>query len=348
MNTDMKVLVIGGGFAGARVTQDLAKAGFKHITLVDKKDYFEVTYATLRSVAEPHIGTHSREKYTDFIKGEFVSGVVEELSENSASLADGKILEFDVAVLATGSSYSSFSIGKSENALTLNERENEIADAHTQLQSAAKVLVIGGGIVGVELAGELANHYPDKTITLAHSAERLVEELKPKASKLAEELLQAQGVSIQYNTTVSEGDEVYKQADLVYKCVGLTPNTGLMKTHFAEQIDADGRIKVDKQFRVEGSKNLFALGDCANVPEGKLGYLADEQAAALAKNIIAMANGKSAKDYKAHPMMALVPVGREKGFVQLPFAVVTWKFILNMKQKDLFISKVYKALGVDK
>lgn len=61
-----------------------------------------------------------------------------------------------------------------------------------------------------------------------------------------------------------------------------------------------------------------------------------------------MSNGKPSKNYKANPMMALVPVGRKQGLVQLPFAVTTLGFMVNMKQKDMFIEKSYKALGVKK
>ncbi len=179
---------------------------------------------------------------------------------------------------------------------------------------------------------------------LAQGSDRLVEQLKPKASILAEKQLKSLGVKILYNTRLSPDDSTYQSADIVYMCVGLSSNTAMMWTNFSGTLDESGRIKVDAQFRVEGSDNMYALGDCANVAEGKLGYLADMQAAALAKNIIALANGKSAKDYKLNPMMSLVPVGRKQGFVQLPFAVTPLGFMVNMKQKDMFISKTFKTL----
>jgi len=141
MNTNIHVLIVGGGFAGARVAQDLANAGFKNVSLVDKKDYFEVTYATLRALAKPEIGTRSRMAYTDFIKGNFVQGVVEELTPNSALLTDGKQLNFDIAVVASGSSYSTFPIAKSQDAMDLNAREDEVKNAQEQLNSASNVLI---------------------------------------------------------------------------------------------------------------------------------------------------------------------------------------------------------------
>ena len=47
-----QVLIIGGGFAGVSTAQRLEKQGIK-TSLVDRKDYFEVTYAVLRDVADP-------------------------------------------------------------------------------------------------------------------------------------------------------------------------------------------------------------------------------------------------------------------------------------------------------
>lgn len=348
MSFDKKILVIGGGFAGARVTQDLARAGFTDITLIDKKDYFEVTYATMRAVAQPELGQRSRRAYADFINGEFVQDVVDELTPTNAIFANGERLKFDIAVVATGSSYPTFPIGKSQDSMTLADRNAEVASAHDKLGAAQNVLIIGGGIVGVELAGEIADHYPDKSVTLAHAGGRLLEELKPKAGKIAAEKLEDLGVTIHCNTMVEEGDEHHSKADLIYTCIGLKPNTSLVTHNFPSSLDANARLIVDGRFRVEGTENLYALGDCANVPEGKLGYLADQQAAALAKNIIATAKGKPTRDYKPNPMMALVPVGRKQGVVQLPFAVTTLGFMVNMKQKDMFISKTYKQLGASK
>lgn len=344
LNEEIKIVIVGGGFAGARATQGLAAAGFKNVTLIDKKDYFEVTYASLRALVQPQTGIRSRKRYIDFIKGKFHRGAVTILSPKLLSLADGQEIPFDIAVLATGSSYSTFPVAKSEKAMLLDERSHENQEAHTQLENSQNILIIGGGIVGVELAGEVADHYPDKSICLAQAGDELVPELKPKARKLALENLKSLGVEVMLNTYLSRHDNVYKKADLIYKCVGLKPNTAMLNANFKYKLDEKGRVRVDATFQMEGCEGIYAIGDCANVPEGKLGYLADKQAAALVKNIIALSNGKSAKPYKPNPMMSLVPIGRTQGFVQLPFAVTSFKFLINIKQKDMFIDKSFKTL----
>lgn len=346
MNQSDKILIIGGGFGGARVAQDLAKAGFGDVTLVDRKDYFEVTYSTLRTLVDPAMGQRARMKYADLMASTFVQGEVRDLGPNEAVLADGQSLPFDVAVVATGSSYASFPVAKSDTQMTMEGRAKEFARANADLGSAASVLIIGGGPVGVELAGEIAARYPDKSVTLAQGADRLLDALSPKASRLATKFLTDMGVSVLLNTRLSEADETYRNADIVYSCVGQRSNTGLMQAHFAGSLTERGLIQVDEYLRVQDTENIFALGDSSTAPGLKLGYLADAQGALLAKNIIAASQGKPLKPYRKSPDMALVPVGPQKGFVQLPFMVTTFAPLAKMKQKDMFIARQYGNLGV--
>ncbi|ALU44829.1 hypothetical protein [Pseudoalteromonas rubra] len=56
-------------------------------------------------------------------------------------------------------------------------------------------------------------------------------------------------------------------------------------------------------------------------------------------------HGKRVKAYKRHSFMALVPTGQKTGVVQLPFMVSSCKALVNLKQKDLFISKTFKAFS---
>lgn len=342
-----KVLIVGGGFAGARVAQDLTKAGFTNVTLVDRKDYFEVTYATLRSLVQlGPLSQRSRMAYADFITGDFVQGDVTHLSDREAILASGDTLGFDYLVVATGSRYTTLPLTKSHDGLALDDRHREFADWHDELEAGKNILIIGGGAVGVELAGEIAHAYPAKSVTLAEGNSRLLGELQPKAGQIAKAQLQKLGVTVLLDTMLQADDERLASADIVYSCIGVSPNTELMEGAFSSALDAARRIKVDASLRMEAHPHVFAIGDCANVPEGKLGYAADMQGAAVAKNIIRLENGKAPRRYKPGPMMALVPVGPDQGVAQLPFGITTFKPLVGMKQKDLFIAKQFKNMGV--
>jgi NADH dehydrogenase FAD-containing subunit len=78
-----KIVVIGGGFGGARLIQEIAtKAKSIDLILIDNKEYFEVTFAILREMVEQgSTGKDLRKKYKDFIQAEFIRGKVTEIDK---------------------------------------------------------------------------------------------------------------------------------------------------------------------------------------------------------------------------------------------------------------------------
>lgn len=351
INTD--VLIIGGGFAGVGTAQDLAKNGIKS-TLVDKKDYFEVTFANLRNLTDPSKNKNrARKYYKEFLKSDFIQSNVDSLNDQVAELSNGDIIKFKRAIIASGTRYPSMSVAKSNHSLTLEKRNQEFVEQHETLKNSDSVLVIGGGVVGVELAGEIASAFPNKKVTLSHGGSSLLDGFKKKAQIKAQQQLMKQGVSIEFNRRYQKQDGYYidlksgqkSHADLTFEAVGALPNNEFLKPHLTDILNAKGLVKVDEKFTVKGHTNLYALGDIADVPEAKLGYLAKQQGFHLATIISADIAGKNAKPYKPNALMALIPTGQNSGIMQLPFAVTTLNLLVNIKQKDLFINKIYKAFG---
>jgi NADH dehydrogenase FAD-containing subunit len=223
-------------------------------------------------------------------------------------------------------------------------------------------MIIGGGPVGVELSGEIAYKFQNKQISLIHSRERILNYLKPKASILAEQQLLKLGVKIILKERVKRlssnknyisqiTGKIYK-ADLVYVCTGLNPNTDFMKKNFSQSLTENGSIKVDRYLRVTGVNNMFAVGDCNDVKETKLGFLANNQGSFTAKNlqkILKKEKEIQLKPYREHKTISLVTTGRETGISQLSFLRQTFvtknKFLTSFKQKDLFIGRSFKKLS---
>ena len=347
MSPEDVILVLGGGFGGARLAQELARKGFSNVTLIDRKNYFEVTYSTLRTLVDPEMGESAKIKYEQFLRTDFLQNEVMELQQDHVKYADGTTKRFDVAIVATGSSYRSLPIAKSAAAFDLNARRDEMAEQHRRLLAAESILIVGGGAVGVELAGEIADKFPHKKVTIAEGGNRLLRNLKPKASAIAEKLLTRLGVYVVLNTRLESHSPILQEADMVYMCVGLTPNTDLMSPGFTSNLDESGRIKVDERLQLVGETSIYALGDCANISEPKFGYVADSQAVYLAKSFVALSRGKTPRRYKSPAVMSIVPIGRSKGVAQLPFGVSELGFLVNMKQKDMFISRQFKNLGLN-
>jgi len=232
---------------------------------------------------------------------------------------------------------------------------------HATLAAAKSVLVIGGGAVGVELAGEIASAFPNKDITLAHSGNVLLGILKPKAQRKALEQLTAKGVKVKLNRRFVRNEESGKEnggdqyrcsntnelikADIVYSCVGMVPNTEFLRPKMKDVLDDKGLVKVDSFMKVKGYDNLYALGDCSDLDDHKHGYLASVQGGMLADAILKSAKGKKVKPYKTPPLAVITPTGTDSGVAQMPFGVFTANFFINLKQKDLGISNKYKMFG---
>ncbi len=353
MTIKTDVLIIGGGFAGVSVAQALEKQGIQ-TTLVDRKDYFEVTFATLRNTTAPQITKNqARKNYKDFLSGRFIQNSVINMTNNTVHLSDGVEITFEQGIIASGTRYPSMPMAKTDTAIDIHSRNQELLNYHKQLKSANKIMVIGGGVVGVELAGEIAYAMPKAQVSLAHNSDVLLNGFKEKAQKKAQQQLEDLGVNIIFNSRYQQKDGRYvnrnsgiaSDADLVFEATGVLPNNDFLKPNMAKILNEQGFVSVNEHLEVLDYKNLYALGDIADIGEAKLGYLAQEQGNYVAKSIIKKRKGKPSKAYKRNPLMALIPVGQKRGVVQLPFAVTTLKQLVNLKQKDLFIGKIYKAFG---
>lgn len=354
MKISTHTLIIGGGFAGATVAQTLKKSGMATM-LVDRKDYFEVTMATLRNVANfTDIQNSPRARYSDFLAGDFIQGVVSDLGEKSALLKNGDTISFEQAVIATGSSYPSFSIAKSNQAFTFEARQDELKSASEALAKSQSVLIIGAGAVGVELAGDIAYHHPNINVTLADSSSSVLASYAQKTQQKATKQLNALGVNIETNRHYQKQDGVYvdkntgdrKTADITYVAVGIKANSEFMKSQLNYTLTERGFIKVDSDFQVTGTTSLWAIGDVADLKDLKLAAAAIPQGKKLASNLIANKQGKKTKIHKPMPEMGLIPIGPKKGVAQIPvFGTVTWKPIIDFKNKDLLIDYVFRGLG---
>ena len=360
----VNIVIIGGGIAGTRVAQDLSKFSKKglDIKLIDRKEYFEVPYATLRGIIEPDTtGKTLRKKYQDFLNVEFILGNVINVSAEKIRLEDGREFTFDIAIIATGSSYRSFPIPKPPDVMVrMKDRENQFQEENQKLLNAQNILIIGGGTVGIELAGDIAYSYPEKNITLIESLPRLLNNFKARASKIAKKLLEKMGVSVIFNEFIekhmnekglwiSQKSNNLYPADLVYFCVGISPNTSFLKLYFPNSVDDNERIKVNDKLQQGGNKNIFVIGDCNDVNEFKLGYLADKQARFLVKNLKKLIRSDfnyniSLSSYRPKSAISIIPIGKKNGIVQLPIGVFKLKPLVAYKNKDLFVKRQFKKL----
>jgi NADH dehydrogenase FAD-containing subunit len=280
----MKVLVIGGGFGGLTTCTSLRKFDKNvEIVLVEPKQYFEIAWASYRSLFDKEMAQNTLfdlKKWATPKSITLIQATVTKLTLEAATLSDGQVIEFNVCVIATGATTAWPALGRGvlmpgqdgtrEQRLATLEKEGKM------LLASGSVLVVGGGLIGIETAGDLMA-YAKKAgssldVTLVHSKEKLSEEFTPNASKMTQTKLEKLGVKVILNEKVVSKDNKYMlqksgaeiKANQVIWTTGLKPlNSFLSEPKF---LDKNGWLQVDDYFRVKGSNNkLFAIGDCCDL-----------------------------------------------------------------------------------
>ncbi|CAF3904170.1 unnamed protein product, partial [Rotaria sp. Silwood1] len=179
-------------------------------------------------------------------------------------------------------------------------------DIQEKIQKSQQILIIGGGPVGIELAGEIATDYPEKHITIVHSQKTLLQPniYNEKIYKNIQEQLEKLHINIILNdriellnnhyinyieekqTFITKNNKINITADLTFICTGAhINNRSLLNSSLKSKINPEtGRIIVNNYLQIDGYNNIFAIGDICDKEE-KFAFLANRQAEYVAKII---------------------------------------------------------------
>jgi apoptosis-inducing factor 2 len=365
-----KLVIFGGGIAGSVIIRELLRKQLPlDIILVEPKEYLEIPFGILRALADADgFGRGVRKKIQDIfptsVKRKLgltpmlstvyhIQSRVSQLDGHTAQLENGTTIDFDYAVIATGSTIQGFKALKINRIQSMEERIVEWKSYAEKLKKAGSVLIAGSGPVGIELAGEIIDHYPGKKIQLITSS-GILSALSPRAGEKAKKYLEKHNVQIIPHTRIklekefdlsatritTESGDTYT-ADIIFPALGNCIETDFMKEKFQRAIDPAGGIRVNDFLMVTDSDHLFAVGDINNVPEIKLGAFAVRQAKTCAKNIVCLISGKGLKKYSpVKGPMGFITLGKKRGIAQLPFGRAD--FLIGIKQRDLFVTMYLK------
>ncbi|KAK8954490.1 hypothetical protein KSP39_PZI001674 [Platanthera zijinensis] len=324
--------------------------------LIISKEYFEIPWAQLRSMVEPSFAERTLIKHSEYLtEATIIQSHATKVTNREVQTADGRTFPFDYLVVATGH--------PAPHQVHRKDRLRHFQQGmyYEKIKASNSILIIGGGPTGVELAGEIAVDFPEKKVTIVHKGSRLIEFIGQKAStktfnwliKKKVEVILGQTVDLD---TVSEGGVYVTSggeritADCHFVCIGKpVASSWLHDSILKHSLDKKGQLIVDENLRVKGHTNIFAIGDITDVPELKLGFLAEKHAGVVAKNVKLSIKGAPEKKfavYKASPPIAMVSLGRKEGVAQLPFGTLFGCLPGKIKSKDLFVGKTRKTLGL--
>jgi apoptosis-inducing factor 2 len=313
-----RVVVVGGGFGGTEVAKTL-QHDFE-VLLVDIKDYFEYTPSILRTLTEPVSFSSCHVKHGNYLnRGQFVLGCAARVEAHELILSSGTTIPFDYCVLACGSSYGS---GIKSDVAVMNLRGVELRAVHSKMKHSRSILIVGGGLVGVELAGELICKYPRKLITLITRGDRLASRSPLKASRFMERYLQSLGVHVMTATQVKqvEGNRYectngqVVMADLCFSCVGVTPNSQWMTACPLVELEGDqNSVAVKPTLQLRSCETVFALGDLIEVDSERLAQNARIHGETVVDNIRRLNASKEPRPYTPKARPNVVSLGPDMG-----------------------------------
>lgn len=292
----------------------------------------------------------------------FVMGIVTRIDPvgktlECETLAGVRALAYDHVVLAFGSRARLDLVpGMAQHALPLKTVGDALHIRNTVLRRAARIeleseravrrrlghfVVVGGGFSGVEVAGTLADclagiarYYPrveagELKVTLLQDIDRLLPELPARLGAAALESLRARGVEVRLGAKVTDVDDGHArladgspiETSTVICTIGTRPNALLQETKLPVE---RGRIRVAPDLSVPGTADVWAIGDCALVPNALAGGFAPptaqfavREAKVLARNLAARIEGRQTRPfaYRSRGMMA--SIGHRKGVAEL-------------------------------
>lgn len=202
-------------------------------------------------------------------------------------------------------------------------------------------VVIGGGFSGAEVAGELidclasiSRYYPrvrrdEWAVTLLHDQDRLLPEMSPRLAAAALRSLQRRGVAVHLSTRAQGihetgvalvgGGELASHT--VISTIGNQPNPLVKRLALPQE---RGRIRVEPDLSVPGFPGVWALGDCAAVPNAAsastspaTAQFAVRQARHLAGNLLARERGAGTRPFAARPRGSMAALGRRNGVAEV-------------------------------
>jgi NADH dehydrogenase FAD-containing subunit len=366
MNQDQEprptVVVIGGGYGGVSVARALDAD--VDVVLVEPKDSFVHNIGALRALVEPEFLPKIFLPYSALLThGRVVRDRAVEVEAHRVVLASGESIAADYVVLATGSTYP---FPAKSDAHDAEDAIDNYRAAYSELTHANRVLLVGAGPVGIELAGEILSKWPDKHVTLLDLADDVLggnfradlrAELRQQLVELGVELVLGEGlrqlpptVSAEHATftvTTNSGREI--TADIWFQCFGVSPVSDFLSDDLASARRSDGFVTVGPALQVAGHENVFAIGDVSTA-DAKMAGMASMQAQLVAENILKMVSGdKDLADYQPYGPAIVIPIGPEGGSGQLPGQeeLASREMVSSVKGRDLMVDRFAEILGAE-
>jgi NADH:ubiquinone reductase (H+-translocating) len=359
-----RIIIIGAGFAGLRLAKELSNNSQYEVYLFDRFNhhqfqplFYQVATAGLDA---SNISFPLRKMFHNskniHIRLATVSAINDK--ENSITTSIGNFI-YDYLVIASGADTNFFGnelmakhalpMKNTVEALQIRNHiltnfEAALSASKNDLEPYMNVCIVGGGPTGVELSGAIAEmknyilpkDFPEldfskMNIYIFEGSPMTLEAMSEKSQNQSMEYLAKLGVTLKTNTKVeSYNGNILTTRDgqiiptkTVIWAAGIKGN--IPDGVATELIVRGNRIKIDNQCKVQGSNNVFAIGDIACMQTEALPFghpqvapVAVQQAQLIAKNFKAVIANKKISTFIYNDKGSMATVGRNKAVVDVP------------------------------
>lgn len=333
----IKVVIVGGGFAGVKAALLLSSHQNINVTLISSVPDFSY-YPQLYHSATGGIMAESAIPLTDLLGGksvELVSDTITGFDQGKKEVigATKKTYVYDRLILAMGAVTNYFGIQGLED-FSYDIKSPAGADRfkrhlHKQLIEDKKpdtnYVVVGGGPTGVELSAALGDYLhritklhglskPKYHIDLVEAAPRILPRSPEAMSAQVTKRLQSLGVTVMAGATVKAetadqlqlAGESLKSKTVVWTA-GVSNNPFFKNNADKFTLEKNGKVHVDDH--LFGSQNVYVVGDNAMTQFSGMAQTALHDAVYVSADIVRESNGSSRPPYKAKKPISVIPVG---------------------------------------
>lgn len=322
-----KVLIIGGGYAGISIIHKLKNNNQIELTLIDKSQK-HLLQTHIHKYISGHYNkediTFNHEKYCKENNTKFICDEVSDINYDSSFIMtrQDKLIHYDYLIIATGG-VSIFPkqikniIEYTKDIKDINNLDyyrNKFLKLLDSEPKGANIVVVGGGVSGVQIACELAFQVKQKNltsddiqVTIVEGMDSLLPGMDPFLIEKTTQRCKELGINIitslfasdiQKDSIVLSNDQVLPYDILLFVIGAVGNKIEANSTNVLH--NQRNQLIVDEYYKIESYDNVFAIGDIAQAndiktkaPQAPTAQASRMQAELVAKNLLNQINNKT-------------------------------------------------------
>ncbi|CAN3376309.1 hypothetical protein DIURU_004048 [Diutina rugosa] len=348
-------VVVGGSFAGVVAVRELlSRPTPLKVVLVTSSVKAYNNAAAARLLVRPELTPQTLvdlnllRKRQGAHQFEIVEAMVTSVNvdANHVVVSDGHRIDYDYLIIASGTRYQ---MAAFKPFGAVSAVKDSVTTTAANIKKADTICVVGGGPTGLEVVGEIGSAYPGKKLTLVVGQRGPVPRFGAGVVKTVYDKLSRYNVTVVEDYATVSGNTVEylgesHHFDLVIPTCTHVANTGFLPPDY---VNDHGYVDADRHFRVNGTDNVFAFGDCVEFTTKTAIDINGRQHQVLKQTLSRQAFGDDVplKEYREGAISFAVPIGPGGG-VGYAFGWRLPSFMVwAMKARDFTIGRSEKILS---